>query len=784
VLLALIILAPYWNILLLGQSLVPSANRHPFDRPFRNLKMGELTDFSVFNWYDLGGTWWMWEPAARWFSQSFRAGSIPLWDPHIAGGIDAHTTITNSQYFPPYALLLLLGDTPLQRDLYCLLLLALAGACCYRLARRWDLHPIPALVFAACFLWSGAVTVNVNSLLGQSTAMLPLMLLVVDWMAGRPNAFRIGASALVLATAALSSFLPIVIFGYVLTGLLALTHAVFGASGSLHRWRAAARQMGAFCAAALLSLAAIAFLLLPVQYASAQNPVFSDWYRQTGLQYISFDYLFTLVSPTLTYNTYGPPAGSLFPPPATVWSGGFFYVGLTPLLLLVFAGRGETPRQRVALVFCSLAATFFLLKLLGIPPAQWAGNLPVFRHLHFRPYACAALTLPLCGLGALAVQSLLRSRPSISRIAAGAAALLAFFVLLMGFVLTHPVNGTPDMAALLRMAMHNALEAARLGVLAVALLVVVILRRRVLPPTLAGWLVLAIIAMELVPLAFHTRFLRAGVWTNPPSYVRFLQSDQDRFRVHGVYGLALTANVAEGLGLSAISARAPFTSQRYDTLIRTYFKTEPLPYPLPSELLPSSRVILDLLNVKYLVTFAPSPDELRKLTQAGLESATTDDGFQVFRNPGVWPRALVPATFEVAPSPRAALTATGRLTGPQRVVLEQHPAMAAPFAAGSAAITAYQPDRVSIRTNSTTPALLVLLDNAAPGWSALVNGAPTRILTANYAFRAVEIPAGSATVEFRYRTPGLCAGLAISVLSVLICVLLMSPLGRRLVSTS
>ena len=76
----------------------------------------------------------------------------------------------------------------------------------------------------------------------------------------------------------------------------------------------------------------------------------------------------------------------------------------------------------------------------------------------------------------------------------------------------------------------------------------------------------------------------------------------------------------------------------------------------------------------------------------------------------------------------------------------------------------------------------MLLDNAAPGWTALVNGAPARILTADYAFRAVEVPAGSAQVDFRYTTPGLRAGLAITALSTLFCAFLMTPFIRRIYS--
>lgn len=57
--------------------------------------------------------------------------------------------------------------------------------------------------------------------------------------------------------------------------------------------------------------------------------------------------------------------------------------------------------------------------------------------------------------------------------------------------------------------------------------------------------------------------------------------------------------------------------------------------------------------------------------------------------------------------------------------------------------------------------VVVLSDAFAPGWTATVNGQPAPILRANYAFRAVEIP-GDASIVFRYRTPGLSAGVTVS----------------------
>jgi hypothetical protein len=80
---------------------------------------------------------------------------------------------------------------------------------------------------------------------------------------------------------------------------------------------------------------------------------------------------------------------------------------------------------------------------------------------------------------------------------------------------------------------------------------------------------------------------------------------------------------------------------------------------------------------------------------------------------------------------------------------------------GTARVVTDAPERVVVETVSDGPALLVLNDTYASGWSARVDGTCAAIVPANYLVRGVWVGAGRHAVEFRYRTPGLDAGLAI-----------------------
>ena len=59
-------------------------------------------------------------------------------------------------------------------------------------------------------------------------------------------------------------------------------------------------------------------------------------------------------------------------------------------------------------------------------------------------------------------------------------------------------------------------------------------------------------------------------------------------------------------------------------------------------------------------------------------------------------------------------------------------------------------DRVTFKTRANAPSILVFADTNFPGWKAFVNKQETPIEQANFLFRAIELPAGEATVEMIY----------------------------------
>ena len=87
---------------------------------------------------------------------------------------------------------------------------------------------------------------------------------------------------------------------------------------------------------------------------------------------------------------------------------------------------------------------------------------------------------------------------------------------------------------------------------------------------------------------------------------------------------------------------------------------------------------------------------------------------------------------------------------------------------GQADIVAEIPTRVTVSVRMETPGLVVLADLWDKGWKAYLNGQPVQILRANHAVRGVVVPAGAATLEFRYEPASFVLGLWLAGAAVVI----------------
>ncbi|MBN1383932.1 MAG: YfhO family protein [Elusimicrobia bacterium] len=99
---------------------------------------------------------------------------------------------------------------------------------------------------------------------------------------------------------------------------------------------------------------------------------------------------------------------------------------------------------------------------------------------------------------------------------------------------------------------------------------------------------------------------------------------------------------------------------------------------------------------------------------------------------------------------------------------------------GEAEFLLDEPHQVIIQAVTDSPGFLVLNDMYYPGWKVYVDGVKSRILPANYLFRAVELKKGTHNVRFVYRPYSFYIGMIISMITLLVAVVLLKY-GRNTV---
>lgn len=85
-------------------------------------------------------------------------------------------------------------------------------------------------------------------------------------------------------------------------------------------------------------------------------------------------------------------------------------------------------------------------------------------------------------------------------------------------------------------------------------------------------------------------------------------------------------------------------------------------------------------------------------------------------------------------------------------------------------ITNYQPNRISLKSDSETNTFLILSELFYPGWHAYVDGEEVKILRADYMLRAIPLKTGMHDIIFVYKPISFFIGAAISGLTLLIFV--------------
>ena len=151
-----------------------------------------------------------------------------------------------------------------------------------------------------------------------------------------------------------------------------------------------------------------------------------------------------------------------------------------------------------------------------------------------------------------------------------------------------------------------------------------------------------------------------------------------------------------------------------------------------------------------------------------------DPNVTIYLNTLALPRAMVLFNSEVVADHDAAFAATHDATfDPARVVvLESGRALRQEPGQATLEVIRYEPNEVAFTVTTDRPAYFFLSDTYHPDWQATVDGRPTTITVANYAFRGIYVDQGRHEIAMRFVPSGWVAGVATTAAALIFLLIL------------
>ena len=173
--------------------------------------------------------------------------------------------------------------------------------------------------------------------------------------------------------------------------------------------------------------------------------------------------------------------------------------------------------------------------------------------------------------------------------------------------------------------------------------------------------------------------------------------------------------------------------------------------------------ILDLLNVRYLLSRSPLPASRKYHLAAQMP------GHLLYENPSALPRFfVVRKTISAANMKQAVaeMAASGFDPSAMAVVQDVPSREYGNHSQARVHVVSYAPERVIVDVEAGTGGFLVTSEANYPGWRATLDGKPAPIVQTNLAFRGIDLPAGSHRIVFRFLPSILWLGISVSAMAL------------------
>jgi len=714
------------------------------------------------------------------------SGNLPLWNPYYLSGLPFLAAAPWLGLFYPLNIPFYVAD-PLQAFGYVTFIhLCLGGAFMYFYLRCIDCSRPAALVGSLSFALGGFVLANLAWLPRVSAVIwMPLVFLCFENLLRRRGWIYAPAGAIAIAMVILTGNLSGVVYTMFALGLYCLFRLglVLRDDGARTSTKHAFVFVVVVGASILLSAAALLPTYEVAGFAKRLQVPYEDR-TEPGRSPLA---LGTMAVPDLFGNPVDRPWGrNVFAKniPGT-YGETSLYVGILPLFLAIWALMRR--RDQYTIFFGGLAVLSICI-FVDTPLFRLLYNLPVFR-IGRQTEAKLMWALAVSVLVALGFASLMesvRKRDNALLLKAGIAVLsLTVAVILaigLGTVLLRINGGAEQAGFAAEWYLYNVKNFLRLALLLLACAALLFLCAR--SPLRASSLACLAIAVMVADLAYF------GWKLNPPrppeglypemDSVRFLQADNSIYRtIRGPLSRKVfPPNSLAVYGISDVQGYSPVLLDYYVDFMNLVEDGICGPRRVLSLRYAASvsSKLLDLLNVKYVITMADPGEQMTQLEQSDDNIHLVYDGeVKIYENKDVLPRAFVVTSYKVLRDKEAIFAElTSKEFDPASyVVLEEEPESRSARTdtlgeESSANILDYTPNRITIEAEMSSDGFLVLSDLYYSGWRALVDGEQKTIYKADYIFRAVQLGQGRHIVEFVFDPLSFKVGLVISVLTLLV----------------
>jgi hypothetical protein len=710
----------------------------------------------------------MHHPVKRWIAEELRRGHLPEWNPYAGMGVPVVATAVDA---PLHPLNLLLVALPFETAFKAWVLLSVLGAGlgAAAWARRLGRSPVGAAAAGLAFMLSGFVVSSTDNLTYLTTLAAAPWLLAAAHLAVTKG----GPAPLLAVTAA--SFLTAAggdPMGWAIAVALAAAQPLLleGPLGSRPALRAGAVAAVSVLGAAPVILPVLAWLPQSSRAAGLASVDYLRW-NLHPLRLLELAVPHLLRSPTtgtLYASVFHAYAGNEYTPIPWVIS---IYAGAAAVALAAFGAVRDRGARRLAL----LAILFAWMALGPYAGFGWlVRHVPLLSSFRFWEKLVAWVTLLLAAAAGAGVDRLLETPREGRRLALAAGCAGAVLAACWAAAAAAPgalarrvqLGEAADLAQAL---VANVRDGTGTAAVSLALLAAVaLLLARGSLARLAPAALLSVLALDLCAVNVRAYVLsRPAILSEPSPVADRLRADPGLPRVitpfritperwpelpqveAGWRWLARTAgaacNVAQRVGNLDV-----YTGMYPARLLRFRERTDSTTVAAPAALFGFGTVVVP-----------GSADLAAKARPSGRGEATLADpelpAFLV-RQPAR-PRVGLAGTLEAADASRAlefALSPGAAATRASVVEGPVPPGYRPP--AGEARLVVDEGERLVVAARADGPALLVVNDEWADGWTARVDGRAEPILAVNYLARGVWLPAGDHTVELRYRTPWLREG--------------------------